>query len=91
MDDRPTPTDRPKLYRWLFDRGLKTADAAVALECSRQTVRNICQPFNDTRRVKPSDALLGRIVIWTKGEVTAVDFYPPSLRSGPTEQRSASA
>lgn len=83
MDDRPTPADRPKLYRWMFDRGLKSADAAAALDCSPQTVRNICQPFDDDRRLKPSDALLEKIVRWTGGEVAAGDFYPPRLRGEP--------
>ena len=80
MDHRPTPDARPRLYRWLFERGLSTADAARELDCSRQTVRNITQPFGDERRVKPSDALLEKIVVWTAGAITAADFYPPHLR-----------
>lgn len=79
MAPPPAPIPRPKLARWLFDRGLSTADAAAALGCSEQTIRNISAPFSAATRTRPRDALIERIVEWTNGDVTAGDFYPPHL------------
>lgn len=76
----PSPIARPKLASWLFERGINTAAAAEALECSEQTVLNMCKPFGEASRTVPREALLEKIVAWTEGAVTAVDFYPPHLR-----------
>lgn len=76
----PSPIARPKLASWLFDRNISTAAAAEALGCSEQTVLNMAKPFGDAGRTVPREALLEKIVTWTAGEVTAVDFYPPHLR-----------
>lgn len=85
MAPTPAPIPRPKLARWLFDRGLSTADAATALGCSEQTVRNITAPFNSENRTRPRDPLIEKIVEWTNGEITAGDFYPPHLADGAVE------
>ena len=80
MRAAPSPISRPKLAAWLFDRGISNAAAAAVLECSEQTVSNMCKPFGEAGRTVPREALLEKIVTWTEGAVTAVDFYPPHLR-----------
>lgn len=88
MGHAPDPILKPKLASWMFARSITVAAAATALDCSRQTVRNITRPFGDPGRTVPHDALLERIVAWTAGEVTAADFYPPHLnRLMPHEAR----
>lgn len=86
----PSPIARPKLAAWLFERGITTAAAAEALGCSEQTVLNMCKPFGEAGRTVPREALLEKIVAWTEGAVTAVDFYPPHLR-GPQRYEPAAA
>jgi hypothetical protein len=80
MQPPPSPIDRPKLASWLFERSLGTAAAAEALGCSEQTVLNMCKPFGEPGRTVPREALLEKVVAWTEGAVTAVDFYPAHLR-----------
>lgn len=80
MQAPPSPIARPKLASWLFERSLSTAAAAEALGCSEQTVLNMSKPFGDAGRTVPREPLLEKIVAWTEGAVTAVDFYPPHLR-----------
>lgn len=80
MRATPSPIARPKLASWLFERGISNAAAAAALECSEQTILNMCKPFGENSRTVPREALLEKIVAWTEGAVTAVDFYPAHLR-----------
>lgn len=80
----PSPVPRPAFAFWLWDRDIPLREAAVELECSYEQVRIICLPFSDKGRRVPSEALLERIVEWTGGQITAVDFYPPRLTGGRT-------
>ncbi|MBN8263119.1 MAG: hypothetical protein J0M21_00520 [Xanthomonadales bacterium] len=90
MQSPPTPVARPKLASWLFERSIGNAAAADALGTSEQSITNWCKPFGDPGRTVPREAALERIVAWTEGAVTAVDFYPPHLR-GPQRYEPAPA
>ena len=79
MGPAPQPVLKPKLAGWMFDRNISQRTAAQALACSKQTISNITQPFSSDTRTVPHEDLLARIVEWTKGDVTAADFYPPHL------------
>lgn len=79
MPTSPDLKPKPKLARWMFERGISAQSAASELGCSTQTVRNITRPFGDPRRTVPHEDLMGRIVGWTKGEIVAGDFYPDHL------------
>lgn len=75
----PEPVSRPRLARFIWERGLTLKEAARPLGCSYEQLRLICLPFGHVDRRVPRDALLARIVNWTGGEITAADFYPPHL------------
>jgi hypothetical protein len=75
----PKPIPRPKLARFIFDRGLDLKQAAEPLGCSYEQVRLICLPFGDERRRVPGSELMARIVVWTENAITPADFYPPEL------------
>jgi hypothetical protein len=79
----PPVVPRPTLAGWMFDRDLRPKDAAHELGVGTEQVRRYCLPFQDRLRVIPPQKVLERIVIWTRGAVTARDFYPPHL-AGPT-------
>ena len=83
MNKALDPQPLPRLALWRFQRRLRLKDVAEALECSTETVRRITLPFGDPGRRVPDEALLGRIVAYTQGEVTAADFYPAALNPPP--------
>jgi predicted transcriptional regulator len=66
----------------MYDRGLKLHHAAHALELSVMAVSRYVKPFGDADRRIPDEKTIAKIVDWTRGEVTAADFYPPELRGG---------
>lgn len=78
--DQASIIDRPKLAHWMWVRDLTPADAAQAVDCSEQAIRNICRPFGHPQRAIPREPLMERILRWTKGDVAAPDYYPPALR-----------
>jgi hypothetical protein len=82
-EETPQPVERPKLAAWMFDRNLKARHAAPTLGCGAEQVRRYCLPFGDPKRVIPPAPVMERIVDWTRGEVTAPDFYPAKLRGQP--------
>lgn len=71
---------RPALAQWMFDRDISAEAAGIRLGKSPVQVRRYCRPFGDPRRQTPSEQVIARIVEWTRGAVTAIDFYPPALR-----------
>lgn len=89
MGPAPQPVLKPKLAAWMFERNIAQRAAAAVLRCSKQTISNITQPFGSPARTVPHEDLLGRIVEWTGGEVTAADFYPPHLNGLPTPDANA--
>lgn len=84
----PAPLERPKLARFLWERDICFRSAAEALGRSREWVRRVCLPFDDPRRLVPVEVDIERIVAWTRGEVSAGDFYRPHLRGAGVTQAS---
>lgn len=82
-DIAPEPVARPKLARWMFERGLKPRHATGPLRIGELSVRRYCKPFGDPERRIPDEQTMARIVAWTAGEVTPADFYPPHLSEQP--------
>jgi predicted transcriptional regulator len=80
MDAVPDPVERPKLARWMWDRKLKSRDAAGPLGVTPEAVRKYCLEFGHGDRAMPGRDVLERIVRWTEGAVTERDFYPPHIR-----------
>ena len=75
----PPLVSRPKLAKWMFERGIKPAEAARHIGVSAVTVRQYIRPFGDLARQVPSQSVLAKIIAWTQGDVTVADFYPPEL------------
>lgn len=80
MNEPPLRVERPKLARWMWERRLKARDAAAPLGVSPEQVRRYCLEFGHPDRSIPGADVLDRIVVWTGGEVTERDFYPPHIR-----------
>lgn len=72
----PDPLHLPKFALWCFQRGLKLAEIAEALDCSHETARRLQMPFGEKRRCIPKQDLMNRLVHWTGGEIQPADFYP---------------
>ncbi|MEI9966020.1 MAG: hypothetical protein WDM92_16645 [Caulobacteraceae bacterium] len=50
--------------------------------CAAGSVWRYCLPFgHQSRRIPPAD-IIERICVWSGGEVTAADHYPPRM-NGP--------
>lgn len=62
---------RPAFWRWVQLTERKLRDVAEDLGCSHQQVFFICLPWNDQRRIDPSDALKTAIETLTDGAVPA--------------------
>lgn len=92
MSSEPQVQPRPKLAQWMFERGLKPADAEREIGVGRERLRRMCLPFGDPNRIKHvKEDVLTRIIEWTRGEVTAVDFIAPELRPAAQQQPDAGA
>lgn len=89
MAQPPEPLERPKLARWMWERGLKWADGATALGVSGEQVRRYCLEFGHTQRQLPSREAMERIHAWTNGAITPADFYPPHLNQPAEAQEAA--
>lgn len=87
---KDTPIDRPKLSTWMWERGFKPRHLAAQLNISTQSARRYCLPFGHADRRVPGEDTMSAIFAWTKGEVTAADFYPAHLRA-PEQVAEASA
>ena len=79
MSDMRAPRPRPKMAMWLWERGLSAADLGRQTNSTRQSASNWLRPFDDPRRVVPSEEVIGICVVLTSGAVTAGDWYPRSL------------
>ncbi|MDR3513752.1 MAG: hypothetical protein P4L73_19115 [Caulobacteraceae bacterium] len=84
MAEQAEPITRPKLARWLFERGLKRRDAAAPLGVTPQAVGRYIRPFGDPLRQVPGLEVMERVVAWTGGEIRPADFYPPELSAAPS-------
>jgi hypothetical protein len=81
MDQMAEPRERPKMATWLWERGLTAAFLGEKTNSTRQAASNWLRPFDDPRRVVPSEEVIGICVVMTRGVITAADWYPPSLNS----------
>ena len=75
--DAVFPSRRPSFDRWLRDRKLNYSTCARSLQCSRETLRRYCLPFDDPKRRFPSKALLRKITALSHGDITGHDFLEP--------------
>ena len=75
----PAIRPRPRLARWLFDRGLEFRDGGDYFGCSHETLRLVCLPFDDPKRRVPNKELMSAIYAGTAGEITAIHFFPEQL------------
>jgi hypothetical protein len=73
------PVARPKFAAFIWERQMELKAVAEAIGCSHEQVRLMSLPFGHPRRRVPGEALMGRIVRWTDGEITPADFYPANL------------
>lgn len=83
MTDTPTLKLRPKLDRWLRDRGLGAPDLARRWGMTPQGASRYLLPFGDPRRVIPGEDRIADVFAWTGGEVVAADWYDPALSGAP--------
>lgn len=79
MNETPKPQPRPAFAQWMFERSLKLREAGDALGCSAETVRRMCLPFGDPGRRIPDETMMGRVLEYTSGAITASDWYQPAL------------
>lgn len=80
MTRPPDPVERPKLAHWMWVRKLKSPQATGPLGVSAEQVRCYCLEFGHPDRDIPGPDVMARIELWTEGEVTERDFYPPHIR-----------
>lgn len=70
---------RPKLDRWLRDRGLSAKELGERWGISRQAASRYLLPFTHESRIIPRESQIADVLGWTSGAVTAADWYPPHL------------
>lgn len=85
----PDPFYHPKFAVWCFERRLRLAPVAEAIECSIETARRIQLPFGDKDRRTPQPDLMNRIVSWTQGQVQPASFYPSAEVAAALKEREA--
>lgn len=73
-------TLRPLLHYWLVDRDITGTALAEFCGVTSVEVSQWRQPWDSPRRRKPTDAKLAKIIEFTRGQISAADFYPPHLR-----------
>lgn len=83
MTDHPPLKLRPKLHRWLADRGLGARALGERWGITPQGASRYLLPFDHPKRIIPNETLIGDALIWTLGEVGAGDWYPSNLAGGP--------
>lgn len=83
MTDQPTLKPRPKMDRWLRDRGLGATALGQRWGISPQGASRYLLPFGHKRRIVPTEDQIADAVSWSRGEVVAADWYPPELSGAP--------
>lgn len=83
MTEQPLLRPRPKMDRWLRDRGLGTRHLGERWGITPQGASRYLLPFGDERRIVPGEDKIADVLEWTCGEVGAADWYPPELAGGP--------
>lgn len=81
----PDPRPRPKLARYMFERGLKPADVSEALDgkVSDELIRLVTLPFDHPAFREAKPWLIEAVRKWTRGEVGAADWTAPQPESVP--------
>lgn len=74
---------RPKLDRWLRDRGLGPAALGERWGITPQGASRYLLPFTHPQRIIPNEARMADALAWTRGEVVAADWYSPELSGVP--------
>jgi hypothetical protein len=74
---------RPKMDRWLRDRGLGAMALGERWGISRQAASRYLLPFGHPKRIIPKEDQIADAISWTRGEVVAADWYPPELSGRP--------
>lgn len=79
----PPLKTRPKMDRWLRDRGLGATDLGKRWGLTPQGASRYLLPFGDPRRIVPNEDRLADALAWTAGEVVVADWYDPVLSGAP--------
>ena len=83
MTDQLPLRPRPKMHRWLTDRGLGATALGQRWGITPQGASRYLLPFDDGRRIIPGPDKIEDALRWTQGEVGAADWYPSHLSGGP--------
>lgn len=83
MTDQPNLRPRPKMDRWLRDRGLGASDLGARWGITPQGASRYLLAFENERRIIPNEKQIADLLLWTCGEVGAADWYPAELAGGP--------
>lgn len=83
MTETPALKLRPKLDRWLRDRGLGATDLGNRWGITPQGASRYLLPFGDPKRVIPNEERMADAFSWTRGEVVAADWHDPALSGAP--------
>ncbi len=83
MTDQPTLKPRPKMDRWLRDRGLGAKALGQRWGISPQGASRYLLPFGNPRRIQPTEAQIADAFTWTRGDVVAADWFPAELSGAP--------
>lgn len=79
----PAFKPRPKMDRWLRDRGLGASALGDRWGISPQGASRYLLPFGHHRRIVPNETQIADALAWTAGEVVAADWYPAELSGAP--------
>lgn len=82
MDDLPPLQCRPTLHAWLIARRMGVTDLAKRWAITPQGASRYLLPFGHTRRIIPTEVQIADVLDWTRGEITARDWYAPELSGG---------
>lgn len=83
MTDPLSLKPRPKMDRWLRDRGLGASALGARWGITPQGASRYLLPFGNERRITPNEKQIADVLAWTAGEVGAADWYPAELAGGP--------
>ena len=72
---------RPKMDRWLRDRGLGPSFLGARWKITPQGASRYLLPFDNPRRIVPNQAQMEDAAELTEGDVLAADWFPPHLQA----------
>lgn len=83
MQPDPELKPRPKLDRWLRDRGLGARALGERWGITPQGASRYLLPFGHQNRIVPNERQISDVFDWTRGEVVAADWFPAELSGAP--------